>query len=116
MRTSTLSSMIIVLIVATSGASGRERAFRTTNPAPLRPAEMSSLCTFKSSQKSGYKTTAGERKICYLDCDGIQAAIAISAGESCSRHETMLIQGVPPARSSLAGRFRVNVALSSAEP
>src|SRR5689334_15406359 len=93
MRTTILASLVIALISAT-GAAGRERAFRTADPAAAPPVRVYNLCTFKALQMSGYRATAGEKKICYFDCDGAQAAIMVGGGKHCSQDQAVLIHGI----------------------
>lgn len=107
MRTEIVVPLVVALLLVTTGAIGRERMIRTPEPVALPPHTVSGLCTFKASQTSGYRTTAGERKICYFDCEGVQAAIAIRAGGYCSQDQVVLIYGMPDRGPLSAGRSRV---------
>jgi hypothetical protein len=116
MKTAIFISLVAASVLITTGANARERAFRRVDPAALQPERMSSLCTFKALQTSGYRAAAGDRKICYFDCEGVQAAIMITVDKYCSQDQAVLIHGRPETRQSPAGRSRMKVELSRAAP
>jgi len=116
MRTSLVASLVAAVVSAATAATARERAFRTADPAVFVHQGVSSQCTFKALQISGYRATAGERRICYFDCDGIQAAIGIPVDQSCARDQAVVIQGLPGPGPSPAGRTRSRIVVSRAAP
>jgi hypothetical protein len=104
MKAVLLVSLVGVLIA--SSAAGRERVFRTPDPAPHQPITVSTLCTFKAVQVSGYRARAGERKICYYDCQGSQTAITVPAGGYCAEDRALSIHGRVDSKGMLARRTR----------
>ena len=109
MRTLLVASLVAAVISATTAATARERAFRTAGPLAFEYHGVSSQCTFKALQISGYRATAGERRICYFDCDGIQAAIGIPVDQYCAQDQAVVIEGLPGAGPSPAGRTRSRI-------
>lgn len=116
MRVLMFASLAVALVSATTGANGRERAFRTPNSAAFQHQRVSTLCTFKALQTSGYRAAAGERKICYFDCEGAQTAITVTVDQYCSQDQATLIHGRPGTTPSLAARTRLKVELGRAAP
>jgi len=112
MNAATLSSLAILTplmaILMTANAVPRERTLRAAVLPPEAPAVTATLCAFKAPQLSGYRTKAGERKICYYDCDGLPAAIVIRAGGLCSADQTVLVRTGDTSMARLERRPRGN--------
>ena len=88
MNAAALASLIAILIA--TGATARERAFRPAVLPPSPSVGTTTLCAFKAPQLSGYKTRAGERKICYYDCGGSPTAVVIRSNKWCSKDQFVL--------------------------
>lgn len=113
MRFAILACSAIVLM---SAATARERAFHAADTAASQHPRVSSQCSFKGLQTSGYRAAAGKRKICYFDCSGIQAALAIPGDQNCKRDQVVLIDAYRATAPSPAGRPRTKVAVTTASP
>jgi hypothetical protein len=114
MKMATFASLVSLLAI--TSAEARERAFRTPNSAAFQHQRVSTMCTFKALQTSGYRAAAGERKICYFDCEGAQTAITVPVDRYCSQDQAMLIHGRPATTPSSAARTRMKVELDRAAP
>lgn len=109
--------LLAILTIAVAGsATARERSFRFGDTTPLAPTGHSSLCTFKAPQLSGYRARAGERRICYYDCDGQSTAIVIRSGALCSDGQTRLVWNSDATAPSLERRPRGNGKLAVIDP
>ena len=106
MRAAAFLSILAIAIAAS--ATARERAFHPTGPTPMASAGESTLCAFSAPQLSGYRTKAGERKICYYDCGGLPTAIVIRSDALCSGEQTVFVWDSDSTLISLERRPRGN--------
>ncbi len=106
----------VVVIATAASATARERSFRPINPMPSAVAAQSALCKFTAPQLSGYRTRAGERRICYYDCGGLPTAIVIRSSGLCSSDQTVLVWNSDSTVASLERRPRGNGKLASIVP